>query len=142
MGTITLAMDPWQTYNRTALLCCTRVGLPAGLNEIVLISGSSNPALRSPEYEPEAWEGAAALRKKLTRSDGDMRDAVKAWLRDPVQAEARYGHISQWRVSGVTNMFHMFNGASSFNQDLSGWDVSGVTDMHGMFYSYGASSFN
>ena len=71
-----------QTYSRTALLCCTRAGLPGGLNEIVLIrcsdrwvpssrltlwrcgcSGSSDPALRSPEYEPEAWEGAVALRK-------------------------------------------------------------------------------
>ena len=76
--------------------------------------------------------------QKLTRSDGDMKDAVKAWLRDPVQAEASYGHISQWRVSGVTDMCEMFAHAGSFNQDLSGWDVSAVTNMRYMFD--GASS--
>ena len=34
----------------------------------------------------------------------------------------------------------MFQGATSFNQDLSGWDVSHITDMNSMFK--GAISFN
>ena len=42
-------------------------------------------------------------------------------------------------ISGVTNMFRMFSGCSSFNGDLSGWDVSGVTNLSFMFF--GASSF-
>ena len=36
-------------------------------------------------------------------------------------------------LSGVTSMIDMFNGASSFNGNLSGWDVSGVTRMDQMF---------
>ena len=43
-------------------------------------------------------------------------------------------------LSGVTAMRYMFEGAASFNGDLSDWDVSSVTDMHGMFYD--AASFN
>jgi flagellin-like protein len=48
--------------------------------------------------------------------------------------------ISSWDTSTVTNMRRMFFGASSFNQDISSWDTSNVTDMGSMFQ--GASSFN
>jgi surface protein len=40
----------------------------------------------------------------------------------------------------VTNLFGMFFGATSFNQDIGGWDVSNVTTMARMFQS--ATSFN
>jgi len=43
-------------------------------------------------------------------------------------------------VSKVTQMERMFDGASSFNQDISQWNVSYVTNMRGMFEK--ASSFN
>lgn len=39
----------------------------------------------------------------------------------------------------VTDMSSMFDGASSFNQDISGWDVSTVRDMAGML---AGASFN
>jgi surface protein len=49
-------------------------------------------------------------------------------------------NIGGWNTSSVTNMNYMFFYATSFNQDIGGWDTSNVTDMYGMF-EY-ASSFN
>ena len=43
------------------------------------------------------------------------------------------GDISEWDVSNVTNMSHMFDGNSKFNGDLSKWDVSKVENMSYMF---------
>ena len=50
------------------------------------------------------------------------------------------GDLSDWDVSSVTDMSHMFRNAASFNGDLSDWDVSSVTDMSHMFRN--AASFN
>ena len=41
--------------------------------------------------------------------------------------------ISNWNTSKVTDMSHMFSGATVFNQPLNTWDVSNVTDMSYMF---------
>ncbi|MGK0414365.1 MAG: surface protein [Polaribacter sp.] len=48
--------------------------------------------------------------------------------------------LSSWDVRSATNMSSMFSGATSFNQDLSSWDVSNVTNMYVMFFF--ATSFN
>ncbi len=43
-------------------------------------------------------------------------------------------------TSEITNFSHLFNGNSSFSQDISKWDVSSGTNFYAMFYN--ASSFN
>ena len=48
--------------------------------------------------------------------------------------------MNEWDVSGIESMFHMFDGASSFNQDIGSWDIRKVADMHSMFSD--ATSFN
>jgi len=72
--------------------------------------------------------------------DDNIGKAVEAWLWDAQAAEETYGHISEWDVSGVTDMMLLFNFASDFNDDISQWNVSNVTNMRRMFYR--AESFN
>ena len=48
--------------------------------------------------------------------------------------------ISSWDTSNVTSMSLMFASATTFNQDISSWDTSNVTDMGYMFYD--AATFN
>jgi surface protein len=52
----------------------------------------------------------------------------------------RQALILIWDVSSVKLMYHMFEGASRFNSNISSWNVSSVTDMTYMFRD--ASSFN
>merc|ERR1712164_76476 len=47
--------------------------------------------------------------------------------------------ISKWNVGKVTDMLYMFNMAESFNFDISTWDIGKVTNMNLMFR--GTSSF-
>jgi surface protein len=61
-------------------------------------------------------------------------------LKDEISCEHKYGHISNWDVSQVTNMCCMFDRATNFNQPLNNWKVSKVTDMHWIFC--GATNFN
>ena len=35
--------------------------------------------------------------------------------------------LSSWDVSSVTQMDYMFNGAASFNQNISGWCVPNIS---------------
>ena len=49
-------------------------------------------------------------------------------------------NIGSWNTSSVTNMNLMFNGATSFNQNIGSWNTSSVTGMSDMFQ--GAAAFN
>ena len=42
-------------------------------------------------------------------------------------------NISSWDTSNVTNMSDMFWGATAFNQPLNSWNTSNVVNMYGMF---------
>ena len=45
------------------------------------------------------------------------------------------GDLSGWDVRNVTDMRDMFSGAAAFNGDLSGWDVRNVTDMRSCLWT-------
>ena len=52
----------------------------------------------------------------------------------------KYGDISNWDVSNVTNMGGMFLNAESFNQPLDNWNVTKVMYIESMFFR--ATTFN
>jgi surface protein len=51
-------------------------------------------------------------------------------------------NLSNWDVSNVAIMWRMFYGASSFNSDLGGWDISSVNTMTFMLNNSGLSVDN
>ncbi len=73
-------------------------------------------------------------------TDDNIREAIRLWSTTKSAALMRYGHISSWDVSKVTNMSNLFEGHQTFNEDISAWDVSNVTNMSEMFCK--AASFN
>eukprot|EP00392_Amoebophrya_sp_AT5.2_P006903 g6915.t1 len=60
-----------------------------------------------------------------------------AALREKLAVEERYGPLSHWDVSGVSDLSNLFSsslvGWASFDGDVSGWNVSTVEDMASMF---------
>jgi surface protein len=88
---------------------------------------------------------------KLIRTDDDIKDAVQSWLSNPKAALEKYGNISCWDTSNVSDMSGLFDlsrfddariekSLKEFNDDLSKWDVSNVKFMIGMFF--GCIAFN
>ncbi|MDC1221587.1 BspA family leucine-rich repeat surface protein [Salibacteraceae bacterium] len=85
-------------------------------------------------------EGKKNLNPAVKFNNETLRAAVREWLKDKSEAKQKYGHISDWDTSEVTDMQCLFKDAKSFNQPLEKWDVSQVTDMYRMFYD--AKDFN
>jgi surface protein len=72
--------------------------------------------------------------------DTNLHSAVDLWFDNQAEANATYGHISDWNVSAVTSMYAAFKDRTLFNEDISSWDVSKVRNMERMFDQ--ASSFD
>ena len=91
------------------------------------------------KYSPQAKEELQDIIKKRINQDGnevDLNDIDVSQIKDMSNLfEGTYfnGDISEWDVSNVTNMSHIFNECKSFNKDISNWDVSNVTNMYRMF---------
>ena len=68
-----------------------------------------------------------------------LRVAVTEWRANRTVANARYGHISTWNTTDVSDMSGLFCNVfyvdNTFNDALDGWDTSNVTTMSGMFFS-------
>ena len=91
-------------------------------------------------YESELYNDIMRYVFYPMKDSVELRKAVKIWLSDEYKAITKYGHISLWNTSKVTDMSYMFYNANNFNEDIGNWDTSKVTDMSYMFYN--ANNFN
>lgn len=78
--------------------------------------------------------------EKESITDDNIQKAVNDWCFRNDEALTKYGHISDWDTSNVTDMSLLFMELYQFNDDISNWNVSNVTDMSQMFWK--AKSFN
>jgi surface protein len=78
------------------------------------------------------------LYEKLT--DENFKQAIALWFDNKEECKWRFGHISDWNTSRITDMERTFYCREGFNEDISRWNVSNVTDMSGMFFE--ATQFN
>jgi len=107
---------------------------PTTSDDVTTVACTAEEPIEEP-FTPEEQSD-----ERLIRTNKDIKPAVDAWIANPTEAEAKYGHISQWHTQQVTRMPSLFVEKTKFNEDISGWDVSAVTDMDYLFYK--ASSFN
>jgi len=56
------------------------------------------------------------------------------------QAITKYGTVSSWNISAITDLSSLFENNTTFNHDINGWNTSRVTNMDNMFK--GATAFN
>ena len=133
--------------NRTYAAADTyTVAVTGGLVQFHLDDGPSAASLASVEQWGNAsWtsmEGAFAGASKMVLRASDEPDLSGVTdMSNMFNGAASFNSdISSWNVSSVTSMANMFRGAAAFNQPLDGWDVSSVTSMRFMFR--GAAAFN
>jgi hypothetical protein len=73
-------------------------------------------------------------------TDEIFSQVIALWFEDEEECTWRFGHISDWNTSRITNMSCSFQNKWGFNEDISRWDVRNVMSMRNMFR--GATAFN
>ena len=48
----------------------------------------------------------------------ELKDGVRLWSSDPKQALEKYGHISTWDTSEISDMSELFKGNETFDDDI------------------------
>ena len=103
----------------------------------------SDESLGSSVESSSHTDGESPSDVKSQIKNENIGKAVSYWFSKPdrkTKVQTKYGHISEWDVSRVTNMSTLFKDKYTFNDDISRWNVSSVTDMSDMFN--GAVMFN
>ena len=91
-------------------------------------------------YESGISDKIISLVHYKMKDSEELREVVELWRIGQSKTITKYGHISLWNTSNVTDMSNMFYKAYDFNQDIGNWDTSNVTSMRRMFYN--AQNFN
>ena len=143
-----------EATNRTAAYTCT-YATPGTYT--IAISGNfpriyffNQPNSREKIMEVKQWGGQVwttmqhafrgASNVRITATDAPNLSAVTNMGHMFNGASSMNDNINHWDTSNVNNMEYTFNTATSFNQPLDNWDTSNVTNMTAMFNT--ATSFN
>lgn len=73
-------------------------------------------------------------------TNADFRAALALWKQDPEECTRKYGHISDWDTSNVSDMSYAFHNWETFNEPIENWNTANVRNMEAMFCD--ARSFN
>ena len=68
------------------------------------------------------------------KNNEEIRYAMYLWYNNNNECIEKYGYISDWNTSNITDMNGLFCHNDNFNEDISRWDTSKVTNMNYMFY--------
>ena len=83
-------------------------------------NASCRRGLRISHLQPDflwgIYRSMMRSKKSLKRTDGDIKVAVDLWCFNRAAAEHRYGHISEWDVSSVTDMSKLFEGKDKYDE--------------------------
>jgi hypothetical protein len=76
-------------------------------------------------------------------TNSDLRNAVTDWVSengaDRLNVRCKYGHITYWDVSQLTDFTEVFKAKATFNEPLM-WNTASAITMHKMFKD--AEAFN
>ena len=86
------------------------------------------------DYEPNLVLAIKQFTKSyIFKTNEELKEAVTIWCSNKDECLKKYGHISNWDVSLITDMKKLFYVKKDFNDDISRWNVSNVTNMRNMF---------
>ena len=88
--------------------------------------------------ENEFYENGVLIDyKSLKLNNEKIREAFKDWLENEDSAKAKYGHISNWNTSEVTDITDIYFIAKSMNIDITNWSLN--FEENGLFFKQNKS---
>ena len=102
-------------------------------------ASESESALGPPVSDPTQPSDSHHQSRAFRMDNATLRVAVAEWNQNRALALVRYGDISTWNTTDVTDMSGLFGKgiafSNTFNDALGDWDTRNVTTMSGMFFA-------
>ena len=138
--------NPTHTYNNAETYTVAIKGVFPALQMGAADGSSRNALVDVAQWGTNVWQSMAIAFAFCTSLEGfsatdkpDLSEVTN--MNGMFEGATSFNQdIGDWNVSNVTSMLGMFGNAFAFNQDLSSWVTSSVTDMSYMFI--GATAFD